>query len=181
MQFLAPLGVAMQHRDIAERSAVVSDKAKNTVVVKRTSKVRTDERGQSVWSDTVETANLELVSTQMLKGILTSRDASELEAIRDSVNLDEDGVLARSPESGSFEIITNEELEEILASNDHLPEIRRPADSTLEPLRDYAGDEELALVSTLALRKVLRDGDDTAEDPAEEILDDGSFDPYNSG
>lgn len=123
-----------------------------------------------------EDESLELVSTQMLKRILTTRDDSERRAIRAAVDTNSDGVLARSPRSGSFAIIDDDELEAILDTFDKPPKVRRPSDALREPLRDYAEENQLSLVSSHALRKVLHDADDEPEEmPAED------FDPYARG
>ena len=167
----------------AQTSGVMSDKKQDSrkVLVKRPSRITTDGRGRSVWADPVESAELELVSTQMLKVMLTSRDDSDREAIRVAANTETEGILARNPESGSFEIIDDDELQAILDVNQGLPKISKSTDATVEPLRDYADHEELSLVSTQALRKVLhRDEEESANDP--ELPDEpAGFNPYDRG
>lgn len=129
----------------------------------------------------MDSAELELVSTQMLKVMLSSRDARERQAIEDAANGSGDGVLARNPQDGQFEIIDDDELQAILDVNQGLPKISKPADATLEPLKDYADDEQLSLVSTHALRKVLHgDADESAND-ADVSGEATGFDPYNNG
>lgn len=160
----------------------MSDADSKKVLVKRPSKVTTDGNGRSVWVDPVESAHLELVSTQMLKVMLTSRDQSEIEAIEEAASGSDDGVLARNPGSGGFEIISDEELQEILVANDNLPTVSRPADATLEPLKDYPEDDQLSLVSTQALRRVLGGDEDEEAAEVEEPLDaGGGFNPYDNG
>lgn len=158
----------------------MTDAESKRVLVRRPSRIKTDGQGRSVWADPVESAELELVSTQMFKAMLTSRDQSEMNAIERVANSSEDGVLARNPESSSFEIISDDELHEILAANDNLPPVKKPADAILEPLKDYPDDDQLSLVSTQALRRVLnRDQSDAASEP--ELLDEdgGGFNPYD--
>jgi hypothetical protein len=159
----------------------MSDHDSGKVLVRRPSRISTDGRGRSVWADPVESAELELVSTQTLKVMLTSRDDSDREAIREAANTETEGVLVRDPSSGGFEIIDDDELQAILDVNQGLPKITRPADATLEPLRDYADDAALSLVSTHALRKVLHgDDDDSAND--DHLPDDAAgFNPYDNG
>ncbi len=123
-----------------------------------------------------EDESLELVSTQMLKRILTTRDDSERRAIRAAVDSNSEGVLARSPRSGSFAIIDDDELQAILDTFDTPPKVRRPSDAIREPLRDYPEDDQLSLVSSHALRKVLHDADDEAEETTAT-----EFDPYARG
>lgn len=156
----------------------MSDDAPKKVLVKRPRKVTTDGNGRSVWVDPIESAELELVSTQMLKQMLSSRDESDRQAIEEAADCAADGVLARDPSNGQFEIIKEEDLQAILDDNQGLPKLTRPADATLEPLRDYADDNQLSLVSTQALRKVL--GDDSKEEEKPAMAEPVGFNPYDS-
>ena len=150
----------------------------NKVLVRRPTKIRTDSRGRSVWADPVESAKLELVSTQTLKQILSSSDEKNRKAIEEAANTATDGVLARDPVTGYFEIIDDADLQAILETNSELPKLNRPVDVTLEPLHDYADDESMSLVTTMALRKVLAKGEDGSS--AETEVDSSGMDPYNS-
>ena len=150
----------------------------NKVLVRRPTKIKTDGRGRSDWADPVESAKLELVSTQTLKQILSSSDQQNRKAIAEAANTATDGVLARDPATGYFEIIDDADLQVILDTNSDLPKLTRPVDVTLEPLHDYADDESMSLVTTMALRKVLAKGDD--DSLAETEVDSSGMDPYNS-
>ena len=150
----------------------------NKVLVRRPTKIRTDSRGRSVWADPVESAKLELVSTQTLKQILSSSDQQNRKAIEEAANTATDGVLARDPATGYFEIIDDADLQVILDTNSDLPKLTRPVDVTLEPLHDYADDESMSLVTTMALRKVLAKGDNDSLVDTE--VDSSGMDPYNS-
>ena len=170
-------------RQIPDYRGVMSDRVSRKVLVQRPSRVRTDGHGRSVWADPVESAELELVSTQMLKVILSSRDDSERKAIEETVRTDTDGVLARHPNSGRFEIIDDEELQAILDANQDMPQVTRPADATLEPLRDYVDEDGLSLVSTQALRKVLGHEEPIADESPEAenvACEAGGFNPYDN-
>ena len=161
----------------------MTDDASRKVLVRRPARITTDGHGRSVWADPVESAELELVSTQMLKVMLTSKDRQDLDAVEAAASGAEEGVLVRHPESGGFEIISDDELQEILETNDDLPAISRPADATLEPLKDYEDEDQLSLVSTQALRRVLG-GDEDEEDTeeVEQLFDaGGGFNPYDNG
>jgi hypothetical protein len=156
----------------------MSDDMPNKVLVRRPTKIRTDSRGRSVWADPIEGAKLELVSTQVLKQILSSSDDQNREAIKDAANTAADGVLARDPATGFFEIVDDTELQAILDVNSDLPKLSRPTDVTLEPLHDYADNENLSLVTTMALRNVLApDNDDVTAEPN---VDTSGMGPYNS-
>ena len=56
-----------------------------TVRIRRPAKVTTDDRGRTFWADTVETAELELVSTAELQKILASADEDTRSAIQSIV------------------------------------------------------------------------------------------------
>tara|TARA_R110002049_G_scaffold196523_6_gene365628 strand:+ start:9773 stop:10216 length:444 start_codon:yes stop_codon:yes gene_type:complete len=146
----------------------------------RPAKISTDERGRSVWSGEIEEAELELVSTMMLKTLLSSKDAErkqQLEAAAASKN----GVLAKNLSSGAFEIIDDDDLMAALASADDGAEKLSASEMAGEHLLELADteDEELSLVSTQALRKILGHPEEEAE--AEKADKSGGFDPYNSG
>ena len=167
------------HRCQLAENTGMSDENSAKVLVRRPSKIKTDGHGRSVWQDTVETAQLELVSTQILKQILSSNDAENREAVKEAAKTNSEGVLARDPVTGYFEIIEEDELQAILDSGQDLPKLSRPADVTLEPLRDYADSDHLSLVSTQALRRVLV-SDDENEESDELETDAGGYNPYNS-
>jgi hypothetical protein len=159
-----------------------------TIKIRRPPKIRTDGQGRSVWADPIEAADeLELVSTQALRVILESNDVKARKAIETAASGVNEGVLARDPAAGTFEIIDDAELQDILDNTKDLPPIKRPADVTLVPLQQDSG-EELSLVSTQALRKLLG-----TKSPASEKISrkktagtsgsagepGGGFDPYN--
>jgi hypothetical protein len=157
-----------------------------TVRIRRPVKVTTDERGRTVWAETVETVQLELVSTAMLQKILAWSDDDIRTAIERIVSGEEEGVLARDPATGLFEIISDADLQAILRDNDNLPKTERLPDMTLEPVSSTRADtsNEMSLVSTQVLRKILHKDSPT---PAPQKKDKGKkdegsgFDPYDSG
>jgi hypothetical protein len=129
-----------------------------------------------------EAIELELVSTQALNLTLASQDKMERMAIEDVAEMNEPGVLARNPQSGSYQIIDDDDLQAILDDNRDLPKIRQPSDITLEPAHPTPSDTagELSLVSTQALRKVLGKSEvENLDGNTEQIME--NFDPYNSG
>lgn len=143
-----------------------------TIRIRRPSKVTTDDRGRTVWAGDIEEAELELVSTTTLQQILDSSDPASRSAIEQVASGDADGVLARDPTTGLFQIISDSELQAALAQD----EGRTAAPGALEPQTGRSG-EELSLVSTQVLRKVLRTGPKPAA-PKKDAG--GGFDPYNS-
>lgn len=147
----------------------------NKVLVRRRTKIKTDSRGQSDCADPVGSAELELVSTQTLKQILSSSDEKNRKAIEDAANTATDGVLARNPATGYFEIIDDADLQAILDTSSDLPKLTRPADVTAKPLHDYVDDECMSLVTTMALRKVLaRSDDDSSAETEVDLSETGS-------
>jgi hypothetical protein len=152
----------------------------NTIRVKvsRPSQGEHADSGRRAEPQRTETVELELVSTQALNIMLTSSDAIEREAIEEVAKMNEQGVLARDPQGGNFEIIDDAELQAILDSNRDLPKTSQPAEISLVPAND-ADNAEFSLVSTLALRKVLQKPSDENK-PSADIEPGGSFDPYNS-
>ena len=51
----------------------------------------------------------------------------------------------------------------------------------LKPLHDYVEDDKLSLVSTQALRKVLKHADDDKDDSDITVDSGGGFNPYDHG
>lgn len=156
----------------------MNDKLNQTQRILRSSKVKTDQRGRTVWSDTVETAKLELISTQMLKQIIASDDTDANSRLREVAEGDS-GLLARDTEKDRFEIINDEELQRILDGTDTESAEKPAADFVDEPpVEDAADEAELELVNTQMLRVMLGTEDD---DPvATEEPDESGFDPYDS-
>jgi len=163
----------------------MSDDYVATVRIRRPARVSTD-GGRNVWADTVEEVELELVSTSQLEAILQSGDEDTQGAIREALSGRQEGVLARDPATGLFQVISEDDLKSILEDNDGLPIRRRPADVSLEPAGERDEGEELSLVSTQMLRKIIR----SEEKPAKPVRGvkpkaakdrSGGFDPYNSG
>jgi hypothetical protein len=141
-----------------------------TIRIRRPSKVTTDDRGRTVWAGEIEEAELELVSTSELKQILEASDPASRSAIEQVASGNTDGVLARNPATGLFEIITDSDLQAALAK-----EAGRRAPDGPEPAKERSG-EDLSLVSTQVLRKVLKS--DTGPGAPRKDAG-GGFDPYN--
>ena len=144
-----------------------------TIRIRRPSRVTTDDRGRTVWVGEIEEAELELVSTAELKQILESSDPASRSAIEQVASGAAEGLLARNTATGLFEIVSDRDVQAALAGKSGRP----AAGSDLEPAKSRSG-EDLSLVSTQVLRKVLR----TDTKPGAPKKDaGGGFDPYNSG
>jgi len=160
----------------------MSDELTKTIRIQRGEKVGIDDQGHSVWTRPVESIELELVNTVMLKNILESDDEEKKARIR-SLADEGEGVLARHAESQNFEIVSDEELALAIEAINHEPEFARPADVVLEPVSSETGEEELSLVSTQILRQMLQHDDDgSSTEPDLGVQDDsGGYNPYDSG
>ena len=96
----------------------MADRLDKTVRIVRRSKVTTDDRGRTVWTDPVDSAELELVTTTMLTHMLESDDEEQKQRIRDAAS-GKDGLLARDVEKNQFEIIDDDDLQAALAADDN--------------------------------------------------------------
>ena len=163
----------------------MSDDYVATVRIRRPARVNTD-GGRNVWEGTVETVELELVSESQLAAILASDDEDTQGAIRQALAGELEGVLARDPATGLFQVISDDDLQTILDENEDLPIRRRPPELSLEPAGGEDAGEELSLVSTQMLRKIIRPGDKKSSKPVPGAKPkapkdhSGGFDPYNS-
>jgi len=157
----------------------MNDKLKQTMKILRGTKIVTDDRGRTVWADPVESANLELMSTQMLQQIIEKGDDDTKDDLRE-VAEGKDGILSRDTENGKFEVISDEELQQVLDGTDMDSEAENAAGRVEEPAAEVVTDEEeLELVTTQMLRVVLGTEDEeqiAAEEPA-----DSGFNPYDHG
>lgn len=154
----------------------MTDELKRTVRILRHPKVSLDDRGRSVWIDPVESTELELVSTVMLERVLKSDDEGRKKKIR-AIATGKDGVLAHDRENDSFKIVDDADLMAMLEMTPHGMDAIHAADVIYEPA-DETG-EELSLVSTQALRRMLK-----IDEPASPADDDDSadrgFNPYDN-
>ena len=159
----------------------MSDELDKTVRIVHGSKVGVDDRGRTVWLDPVKDVELELVSTAMLKRVLESDDEMAKQQIRETAE-GKDGVLAHDPEKDMFEIIDDDELQELLASVPQGMDAIKTADVATTAKEDPVdADDELSLVSTQMLRQLLDPAVELPSGADNPASDDGGFDPYNSG
>jgi hypothetical protein len=156
----------------------MSGKKSARVVVRRPSQANERHLDAAYASKTAKDAELELISTQMLKQILSSSNDEDRNAIRDAADSAPEGVLARDTSTGIFEMVTEADLQTILKENDDLPKMSRPADVTANPLHDYADSESLSLVSAQALRNVFDDDEMVEEVGKDTVADMCDFNPY---
>ena len=91
-----------------------------------------------------------------------------------------DGVLARDTATGHFEILDDADLQRIIEQDLKPAAQEQLADLIHEPACDSEVPiDELSLVNTLALKKILKDED--ADEPVVTNTDGAGFNPYDSG
>lgn len=159
----------------------MSEKLNETIRVARRSKDRSDNQARPESAREVETTELELVSTVMLKQILQSDNDAQKKQLEEAA-AGKDGVLAQNLANEQFEIIDDDDLMAALSSADDAAGTAPTADVIHEPLMDRADtdDDELSLVSTQALRILLSDEEPSTDDEIDQPTGSGGFDPYNS-
>lgn len=157
----------------------MSDKLKTTVRIQRPARIQSDGGGRSVWAEPVGTAEFELLSTVELRKILKSNDEAAKQSIAAAATTDSEGVLARDTATGHFEILDDADLQKIIEQDMKPAEQDKLADVIYESAFD-SGDsiDELSLVSTLALKKILKDED--VDEPVVADTDGAGFNPYDS-
>lgn len=167
----------------------MSDEYVPTVRIRRPARVSSD-GGRNVWTETIETAELELVSTTQLQALLQSGDEESRGAIREVLAGKQEGVLARDTATGLYEIVSEEDLKAFMEDSGTPPIRRRPAaTATGASGKGEAAQgepaQEFSLVSTQMLRRLVPPEEKPAKPVAgkpKEVKDrSGGFDPYNSG
>jgi len=112
----------------------------------------------------------------MLKQIIATEDSDTNSRLR-KVAAGENGLLARDIDKDRFEIISNEELQQILDGTDTEADVAPTASLVEESTVGAVTDEgELELVSTQMLRTILG-AEDENQVAADEAAESG-FDPY---
>jgi hypothetical protein len=154
-----------------------------TVRIRKPDKVAPDERGRSVWLGKVESVELELVSTTALEKILKSDGGKTRTEIQKLAFGRKDGVLARDTATGHFRIVSESDLKKALAAESG-GKPARSAEVTAAPLAETTrrAADELSLVSTQILRKVLKPGEkaEAAKPKAGKKDKFGGFNPYDN-
>lgn len=157
-----------------------------TIRLARRPRVYTDAVGGTVWKDDVETTELELISTQALEALIIDDEGTMAKLRR--LETSDDGVLAQDRHSDAFHVVPREDLQAALADSGRFqmpPEAEVPSRYVAEQVADDI--EELTLVSTQVLRKLLDEPGLSPKQAADELklLDEpgasDGFDPYNRG
>jgi len=155
-----------------------------TVQIRKVDKVASDLHGRSVWLGKVEPVELELMSTMALKKILKTEGGETRTEIEKLAAGRKNGVLARDTATGHFRILTDHDLRKVATA----PQGEGPKRSGVSvgaPLTDTARKkaDELSLVSTQILRKVVKPGGKAEVQKAKASLKKdrfGGFNPYDT-
>jgi hypothetical protein len=154
-----------------------------TVRIRKPDKVAPDERGRSVWLGKVEAVELELVSTTALEKILKSEGGQTRTEIQKLAAGRKNGILARDTATGHFRIVNETDLKKALAAESG-GKPARSAEVTAAPLTETTrrAADELSLVSTQILRKVMKPGEkaEAAKPKAGKKDKFGGFNPYDN-
>ena len=155
-----------------------------TVMIRKVDKVAPDHRGRSVWLGKIEPVELELVSTTRLEKILKTEGGETRSEIQKLAAGRKNGVLARDAATGHFRILSDNDLRKA-ATAPPADGPKRSGVTTGAPLTETTRmkAEELSLVSTQFLRKVVKpDGKTEFETPKPSAKKDkfGGFNPYDN-
>jgi hypothetical protein len=149
-----------------------------TIVIRRPAKVKTDDRGQTVWADAIEETEFDLMSSQELKLALQAANDVDHESMRAVAESGKDGVVARDRATGLYDVVSEAELREFLDADMELSASIRRHEMMPESADDSCANE-LSLVSTQALQRMLNQDD--SEDSLEVLDDNPGCDPYDKG
>lgn len=154
-----------------------------TVQIRKVARVAPDTRGRSVWLGKVEPIELELVSTTALQTILKTEGGKTRIEIQKLAAGHKNGVLARDTATGHFRILSEADLRKaVTAPPGEGP--KRSGVVTAPPLSETTRKkaEELSLVSTQILRKVVKPSGETEKPKPTGKKDKfGGFNPYDNG
>jgi hypothetical protein len=155
-----------------------------TVQIRKVDKVAPDHRGRSVWLGKVEPVELELVSTTALKKILKAEGGETRSEIQKLAAGRKNGVLARDTATGHFRILSDADLKKAATAAPG-EDPKRGGVTVGAPLTETARKkaDELSLVSTQILRKVVKPGGDAEiqkPKPASKKDKFGGFNPYDN-
>jgi hypothetical protein len=131
----------------------------------------------------VEAVELELVSTTALEKILKSEGGQTRTEIQKLAAGRKNGILARDTATGHFRIVSEADLKKALAAESG-GKPARSAEVTAAPLTETTrrAADELSLVSTQILRKVMKPGEkaEAAKPKAGKKDKFGGFNPYDN-
>ena len=116
------------------------------------------------------------MSSQALELALAAADNADRESIRAIAEADKEGVIVRDISTGLYEVISEEDLKQLLENDANEMVVNSNANFALS-LADKGQSKSLSLARTQALRKFLNE-DDADESKIRNDKAKG-FDPYN--
>jgi hypothetical protein len=163
---------------------VTSKDPTKTVRIHKIDKVAPDHRGRSVWLGKIEPVELELVSTTALEKILKTEGGKTRSEIQKLAAGRKNGLLARDAATGHFRILSDADLRKASTAPPPADAPKRSGVVTAPPLTETTRRkaDELSLVSTQILRKVVKpdDAGNGKPKPAARKDKSGGFNPYDN-
>jgi hypothetical protein len=164
---------------------VTSKDPTKTVRIHKIDKVAPDHRGRSVWLGKIEPVELELVSTTALEKILKTEGGETRSEIQKLAAGRKNGLLARDTATGHFRILSETDLRKAATAPPPGNGPKRSGVVTAAPLTETVRrkTDELSLVSTQILRKVVKPGDDAGTGKSKQVArkdKSGGFNPYDN-
>ena len=144
--------------------------------MKRSSKIKIDERGRAVWVGEIEPAEFELVATRRIRTILESGDEDKINEISQIARTGPQGVLIQDCDDGHFSVLESASLDKLL-QDPNAPVVREP-DEQAAAVSTTESDDDMELMDTLMLRKILVSGGNI---DASELEENEDSDPYDTG
>ena len=124
-----------------------------TLRIKRSPKIKIDDRGRTVWVGEIDTGDFELVSTSRIRALLESGDEDKINEISLIARTGPQGVLIQDCNDGHFDVLEQANLDQLL-QDPNAPVVRQADEqAATESTTELEGDMEL--MDTLMLRKIL--------------------------
>ena len=121
--------------------------------MKRSPKIKIDDRGRTVWVGAIETADFELVPTSRIRAILESGDEGRIDEISRIARTGPQGVLIQNCNDGHFGVLEQANLDQLL-QDPNAPVVRQ-ADEQAATESATESEVDMELMDTLMLRKIL--------------------------
>jgi len=138
----------------------MSNKLNETQKLFRSSRFVKDDGDHKVLVDTAETGTRQLMSAQMLQMVMDSGDVEANDNLR-KIAEGESGLIARDIDKNTFEVICDQDLQNILDGSDKNPGVKRNSSLVDEDLVEAVdGADALDIVSTQMLRIAFKMEDD---------------------
>ena len=142
-----------EHSDLGNMTVDPNSKKGGTLRIKRSPKIKIDDRGRTVWVGEIETGDFELVSTSRIRALLESGDEEKINEISLIARTGPQGVLIQDCNDGHFDVLEQANLDQLL-QDPNAPVVRQADEqAATEGTTELEGD--MGLMDTLMLRKIL--------------------------